>query len=52
MFREHFASLADKAAQESRSHLECLAELTDLECQARKESKIARLLRDSRLPSS
>lgn len=52
MFREHFASLADKAAQESTSHLDYLAELTDLECQARRESKIARLLRDSRLPSS
>ena len=52
MFREHFASLADKAAQELRSHLDYLAELTELECQARKDSKIARLLRDSRLPSS
>ncbi len=52
MFREHFASLAEKAVQESLSHLEYLSELTELECQARRESKIARLLRDSRLPTS
>ena len=52
MFREHFVSLAEKAVQESRSHLEYLSELTDLECQARRESRIARLMRDSRLPTS
>ena len=52
MFREHFAPLAEKAAVESRSHLEYLAELTDLECQARRESRIARLMQQSRLPTS
>jgi DNA replication protein DnaC len=52
MFREHFASLAEKAVQESISHLEYLSELTELECQTRRESRIARLLRDSRLPTS
>jgi DNA replication protein DnaC len=52
MFREHFANLAEKAVQESNSHIEYLAELTDLECQARQESRIARLMRDSKLPTS
>lgn len=52
MFREHFASLAEKAVQESSSHLEYLSELTDLECQARQESRIARLRQQSQLPSS
>jgi DNA replication protein DnaC len=52
MFREHFASLAEKAVQESISHIEYLSELTDLECQARRESRIARLMRTSRLPTS
>jgi len=52
MFREHFASLAEQAVQESLSHLEYLTELTDLECQARRESRIARLMGDSRLPTS
>ena len=52
MFREHFASLAQRALQESLSHTEYLSELTDLECQARRESRIARLLAQSRLPSS
>ena len=52
MFREHFAPLAEKAVQESRSHLEYLSELTDLECQARRESRIARLMQHSRLPTS
>lgn len=52
MFREHFAPLAEKAAMESRSHLEYLAELTELECQARRESRIARLMQQSRLPTS
>jgi DNA replication protein DnaC len=52
MFREHFASLAQRALQESLSHTQYLSELTDLECQARRESRIARLLTQSRLPSS
>lgn len=52
MFREHFAPLAERAVQESLGHTQYLSELTDLECQARRESRIARLLSQSRLPSS
>lgn len=52
MFREHFANLAEKATQESRSHLTYLSELTELECQARQQSRIARLMQHSQLPSS
>ncbi len=52
MFREHFAPLAERAVQESLGHTEYLSELTDLECQARRESRIARLFNQSRLPSS
>jgi DNA replication protein DnaC len=52
MFREHFESLADRAVQEPLSHTEYLSELTELECQARRESRIARLMQQSRLPSS
>jgi DNA replication protein DnaC len=52
MFREHFESLAERAVQEPLTHTEYLSELTELECQARRESRIARLLRQSRLPSS
>ena len=52
MFREHFESLAERAVQEGVSHPAYLAELTDLECQSRRESRIARLMQQSRLPSS
>jgi DNA replication protein DnaC len=52
MFRENFSHLAEKATRESRSHVEYLAELTDLECQARRESRITRLMQHSRLPTS
>jgi DNA replication protein DnaC len=52
MFREHFESLAERAVQEPLSPPEYLAELTELECQARRESRIARLMQQSRLPSS
>lgn len=52
MFREHFESLAERAAREPLSHTKYLAELTDLECQARRESRIARLMNQSRLPPS
>ena len=52
MFREHFESLAERAVQEPLSHAEYLSELTELECQARRESRIARLKQQSRLPSS
>jgi DNA replication protein DnaC len=52
MFREHFASQAERATQESMSHTAYLAALAELECQARRESRIARMLHQSRLPSS
>ena len=52
MFREHFANLAEKATLESQSHIHYLSELTNLECQARHESRIARLMQQSRLPTT
>lgn len=52
MFRDHFHDLSRKATQESMSHLEYLAELTGLECQARHQSRITRLLQKSRLPAA
>jgi DNA replication protein DnaC len=52
MFREHFEPLAERAIHEPLSHTEYLAELTELECQARRDSRIARLMQQSRLPSS
>jgi DNA replication protein DnaC len=52
MFREHFESQAERATREPLSHTEYLSELTELECQARRESRISRLLHQSRLPSS
>jgi DNA replication protein DnaC len=50
MFREHFQSLAEEAVRESLSHPQYLRELTRLECQARRQSRIQRLLEQSRLP--
>jgi len=50
MFREHFQKLADQAVRESLSHPQYLAELARLECQARRERRIQRLLEQSRLP--
>jgi DNA replication protein DnaC len=52
MFREHFEPLAERAVQEPLSHTQYLAELTELECQARRQSRTARLMQQSRLPSS
>jgi DNA replication protein DnaC len=52
MFREHFQRLAERAVREPLGHTEYLSELTELECQARRESRIARLMQQSRLPSS
>ncbi len=52
MFREHFEVQATRATQESLSHMEYLSELAELECQARRESRIARLMNQSRLPTS
>ena len=50
MFRDRCLELANRAARENLSHLEYLSELTTLECQARQESRINRLMRQSRLP--
>jgi len=52
MFREHFASQAERAVQESLSHTKYLSELAALECQARRESRIARMMNQSQLPSA
>jgi DNA replication protein DnaC len=52
MFREHFEALAQRAIRESLAPTEYLAELTELECQARRAGRIARLRQQSRLPSS
>jgi DNA replication protein DnaC len=48
-FREHFQSLADRAAREALSYPQYLAELTSRECQARNHSRVQRLMRKSLL---
>jgi DNA replication protein DnaC len=48
-FREHYQTLADQAVRESLSPSHYLAELVSRECQTRNHSRIARLLRNSRL---
>jgi DNA replication protein DnaC len=50
-FRDHFAMAAQRAATESHSHLEYLSELTTRECEARRESRIKRLMIRSKLPA-
>lgn len=50
MFREHFQSLAETGRQETWSYPQFLAELTQRECQARDQRRIARLLAASKLP--
>jgi len=52
MFREHFSSLAERATRESLSHTQYLAELAELECQTRRESRVSRMMHQSRLPGS
>lgn len=49
-FRDHFQETATRATTENLSHLEYLSELTTLECEARREGRIRRLLSRSRLP--
>lgn len=49
-FRDHFQQSAIRATTENLSHLEYLAELTTLECQARQQGRIKRLMRNSKLP--
>ena len=50
-FRDHFHEAADRAAAEQISHLQYLSELTTLECEARRQGRIKRLLTRSRLPA-
>lgn len=50
MFRDNFQRLAERADKETMDHASYLAELTELECQARRESRINRLLQQSQLP--
>lgn len=52
MFRDHFGRQAERAVAEQRSHTDYLAELTSLECDARREGRIKRLMYRSRLPLS
>jgi len=49
-FRDHFQETATRATTENLSHLDYLSELTTLECEARREGRIRRLLSGSRLP--
>jgi DNA replication protein DnaC len=48
--RDHFPASARRAAMENLSHLEYLSELTTLECEARREGRIQRLVLRSQLP--
>jgi len=47
--REHFQATAERAATENLSHQEYLSELTTLECEVRRESRIKRLMTRSKL---
>ena len=49
-FRDCFATSAARAAAENLSHLEYLSELTTLECEARREGRVKRLMTRSQLP--
>ncbi len=48
--REHFEELARKAQQEELSYEQFLLELVELESQIRRENRIQRLMRQSKLP--
>jgi len=48
--RESFEDIAHKAQQESLSYERYLLELTERECEDRRQRRIERLLRESRLP--
>ncbi len=50
-FRDHFQAAADRAATEQLSHLQYLSDLTTLECEARRQGRIKRLMTRSRLPA-
>lgn len=49
-FRDHFQQSATRAATENLGHLDYLSELTTLECEARREGRIRRLMTRSKLP--
>lgn len=49
-FRDHFPASARRAAAENLSHLEYLSELATLECEARREGRIKRLVNRAKLP--
>jgi len=48
-FRDHFEETAMRAATENLSHLEFLSALTTLECEARRDVRIKRMMTRSRL---
>ena len=48
--RDSFETLARQALQESQSYERYLLELTQRECQTRRDHRVERLLRESRLP--
>src|ERR1700704_2198716 len=48
--REAFPQVADQARQESLSYERYLLELANRECDERRQKRVERLLRDSRLP--
>ena len=50
--RRCYEQVADQARKESFSYEQCLLELLKLECDARRENRIARNLRASKLPPS
>lgn len=49
-FRDQFSATAQRAETENLRHLDYLSELTTLECEARREGRIKRLMRRSNLP--
>lgn len=49
-FRECFEEEADRATREGLSHEQYLLELAEREVETRRQSRVARLLRESRLP--
>ena len=49
-FRDQYAAVAERARAEQLSYEQYLAELTTLECESRREGRIARLMTQSRLP--
>jgi len=50
MFREYYAECAQKAIQEELTYEQYLFELAQKECEVRRASKIARLIKTSKLP--